>query len=112
MGAKTGAVVGEAEVNGLFDVWAGQALSGGSGRSVASVAPRRLFAPHKPSVPGRLEAPEMLFAPCRPDVVPGRLVVVHMLVFLGIFFALGTFVVPQTLFAPQMPFAPHRLVSL
>lgn len=131
----------EEEVNGLSAALAGQASSGGSGRSAVAVAldtlaapyrlvaPHRLFAPHRPFVPGRLEAPRMLFAPCRLEAprmlfVPCRLDAVHMLfapgrldaartlVFLGRPVALGTTVALQKLFAPRMPSALHKPVSL
>lgn len=141
MGVRTGAVVGQAVGSGISVVWAGQASNGGSGKSVASVAPQRLgvprmlFALHKlyvphmlfapgrleapqmPFAPCRLEAPQMLFAPCKLDAVhtlfvPGRLDAVHMLVFLGRLVALGTFVAPQKFFVPHTPSALQRLVSL
>lgn len=57
---KTGVVVGEEEVNGLFVVLAEQALIGDSGKSAASLdmldAPRKFDAPHRLFAPGRLEA--------------------------------------------------------
>ena len=50
---------GEAEVNGISAVLAGQASTGGSGRSAASVALDKLVAPR------RLDAPRKLFVPDR-----------------------------------------------
>lgn len=101
----------EEEVNGLSAALAGQASSGGSGRSAAAVAldtlaaPYRLVAPHRLFAPCRLEAPRMLFVPCRLDAA-------RTLVFLGRPVALGTTVALQKLFAPRMPSALHKPVSL
>lgn len=116
---RTGAFAEEGVVSGTSAGWAGQASSGGSGRSALDmlVAPRKLDAPRRLFAPDRPEAPQMLFAPCRLDVahrlfVPGRLDAAHTLVFLGKLVALGTFVALQKLFAPHRPSAPHMPVSL
>lgn len=119
----TGGFVGEKMVSGPSAVLAHLALSGGSGRSAASVAPHRPDVPHKPYalhklfVPGRLEAPQMPFSLCNFDVfhiffAPRRLGTVQMLFSLGRAAAPDIFVALQSLSVPHMPFAPHTPVSL
>lgn len=116
---RTGAFAEEGVVSGPSAAWAGQASSGGSGRSALDMlaAPRKLDAPRRLFAPDRPEAPQVLFVLCRLDAahrlfVPGRLDAAHTLAFLGKLVALGTFVALQKLFAPHRPSAPHMPVAL
>lgn len=119
----TGGFAGEKMVSGPSAALAHLALSGGSGRSAASVAPHRPDVPHKPYalhkpfVLGRLEAPQMPFSLCNFDAFhiffaprwPG---IVQMLFCLGRAAAPDIFVALRSLSAPYRPFAPHMPVSL